>query len=336
MIKLKKQNESYTKVVGCDYSMSMELSDEFSYMDDNYQFKPSYKYGGWDGKIRLFNRKTNCVPIGLTPLLIKYFKDTDVDFEVDDSLKEKGPKLSSQFIEKFCDKVLKIPEDYDKRDYQLKAVQEMIHHKKLVGVSSTGSGKSFIFYLFVNLLQFISKQDDNKVLILVPTISLVNQMANDFQEYSENFCDFSQYVHKIGGNNKGQKDTDKPITISTWQSLMRMPTEFFEDYNVIITDECLHPDTLITMGNGESKKIIDVKEGDIVLTLNEETKEMEKNKVIKQHKNLFHSQSEKRYKIKTDDDKELIITGNHKVYTSNGYKRVDELEEGEEIISLTE
>jgi superfamily II DNA or RNA helicase len=71
----------------------------------------------------------------------------------------------------------------------------------------------------------------HRTLIIVPTISLVHQMAGDFVDYG---CD-PDMIYKIQGG--VDKNTSKPICISTWQSLQKQPKEWFDQFRVVIGDE---------------------------------------------------------------------------------------------------
>ena len=83
-----------------------------------------------------------------------------------------------------------------------------------------------------------SLPDGQKILITVPTISLVSQLFSDFKDYSVNSnWDVDGNVHTIIGGSK--KNTDKSIIISTWQSLHTIKdSEYFEQFGAIIGDEC--------------------------------------------------------------------------------------------------
>jgi superfamily II DNA or RNA helicase len=71
-----------------------------------------------------------------------------------------------------------------------------------------------------------------RTLILVPTTSLVSQLASDFADYG---FDSDTFVHRVyAGQDKG---STKPITISTWQSVYKLPKEFFSQFDVVIGDE---------------------------------------------------------------------------------------------------
>ena len=64
---------------------------------------------------------------------------------------------------------------------------------------------------------------DKKILILVPTTSLVEQMYSDFIDYGWS----DKYVHRIYSGH--ERTTDKPVVVSTWQSLYKLPKKYFEE-----------------------------------------------------------------------------------------------------------
>ena len=71
-----------------------------------------------------------------------------------------------------------------------------------------------------------------KILLVVPTTSLVEQMYKDFLDYGWNA---DSYCHRIYSGK--EKSNDAPVTITTWQSVYKLDRSFFEDYGVIIGDE---------------------------------------------------------------------------------------------------
>ena len=111
------------------------------------------------------------------------------------------------------------------RDYQLDAFVHAVRERRALLLSPTASGKSFIIYL---LVRYYAK----RTLILVPTTSLVSQLASDFADYG---FKSDALVHRVyAGQDKG---STKPITISTWQSIYKLPKEFFSQFDVVIGDE---------------------------------------------------------------------------------------------------
>ena len=147
-------------------------------------------------------------------------------FDVDPKLEEIQPWLRED-TEKFI-RSLKLP--FTARDYQVTAINHAVKHRRALLVSPTGSGKSLILYS-------IARYYKKKTLIIVPTISLVSQMISDFREYSKEdpSFDVDKMCHPIfAGQDKVSK---KPIIVSTWQSIYKMPKEFFKDFEVVMGDE---------------------------------------------------------------------------------------------------
>ena len=128
---------------------------------------------------------------------------------------------ANQFIE-----ALKLP--IQPRDYQIKGFVDAIRLKRMVIVSPTASGKSLLLYLITRFI----KLNHTKGILIVPTTSLVEQMYSDFQNYGwnvEKYC-HRQYQGK-------EKNTDKFLTITTWQSVYNLPKEYFEQFDFVLGDE---------------------------------------------------------------------------------------------------
>lgn len=215
--------------ISCQESVSRELSEHFTYLTPNYQFNPKYKKGIWDGKIRLYNRKTQNIYRGLIHKIKDFCDDREYEFVYEE---EAANEFSAYEAKEFCDS-LALP--FETREYQLEAFIYAVRNRRAVLRSPTGSGKSLIIYLCSRKFLSMGKK---KGLIIVPTINLVNQMYSDFEDYG---YDVKSFVHPVYGDltAKGNtKDTDKPITISTWQSLKEMPASYFESFDFIIGDEC--------------------------------------------------------------------------------------------------
>lgn len=213
-----------------DISVWECLRKRFTFHVKNWFFSPkSTRRGGtWDGKICLL-KGDGSVPIGLLDIIIdeiipKYELKAKVTF--DNRLNYNRDK-----IEGWVDS-LNLP--FEPRDYQFRAFFDSICKRVNGVVSITGSGKSLIIYLLARFFQKINKQ----VLIIVPTIQLVDQMFDDFYDY--NFTDIDKYVQKIKAGMT--KEFKSPIVISTWQSIspkqFKLTTEHFAGIGAVIVDEC--------------------------------------------------------------------------------------------------
>ena len=103
--------------------------------------------------------------------------------------------------------------------------------------------------------------------------------------------------------------------------------------NVLIVDECLHPDTEITMFDGSKKRISDIDIGDLVKTINEETGLIENKEVEHVHYNL--NKGQQMYELEMENGDVIKITGNHKVKLVSGeWKKVEDLSMKDEIINI--
>lgn len=215
-------NEVYVRV-SCDESISHELREFFTFHVPGYQFTPQFRAKLWDGKIRLFDLRNRQIYRGLVPYIAKFCEERDYEWEYDNEIynEEFSIKEAQDFIKR-----LNLPDKYIPRDYQLEAFIHAIRTKRALLLSPTASGKSLIIYL---ILRYANAR---KSLIIVPTVSLVSQLASDFDDYG--FIS-DKYVHRIFAGQ--DKQTDKPITISTWQSLYKLPKEYFEQFELVVGDE---------------------------------------------------------------------------------------------------
>lgn len=224
-ITLKKVNDVYLKVI-CDTDIAYELSEYFTFMVPGAKFNPKVQNKIWDGKIRLFNLLTKRIYAGLK-LHIELFareRGYEVDYEDANEFAEE------QFSEADALEFIKgLGLKYEPRDYQLAAFVHGVRTKRSLLLSPTASGKSLMIYL---LSRYYYNQG-NRVLIVVPTTSLVHQMASDFGDYSG--LDPEKFCHKIHSGE--EKDSNKPFTITTWQSIYQLPKEWFDQFQMVIGDE---------------------------------------------------------------------------------------------------
>lgn len=214
-----KFDETYNKIT-CEDSTAHELADYFTFFVPGYKFMPAYKNKFWDGKIRLFNKMNGLLYGGLNNYVDKFCKERGylIDYADDFNAIEFSLKEANEFVEK-----LNLP--LKPREYQLEAFTHAVRNRRALLLSPTASGKSFIIYLLVRLY-------NTKTLIIVPTTSLVHQLYSDFKEYGYNS---DKNVHKIYAGQ--DKQTDMPVTITTWQSIYKMNKEWLKQFNVVIGDE---------------------------------------------------------------------------------------------------
>ena len=223
-------NESFTELDTEDFEFIQKMKNTLSVYVEGYKFDPRFKIGVWDGKKhfwKIHNEKLYFTK-GLVQYILDDLEEQNIPYTYD-KISENYP-ITEEELKKFI-KSLDIP--FEPYDYQFSAVLASIKEKRLVLRSSTSSGKSLIIYI---VLRYLHSKGFNSVLV-VPSINLVDQMYTDFIDYGWN--DIYKFVKQIGGEHKSSKElSEKPIIISTWQSLMRISKEEFEIFDCIIVDEC--------------------------------------------------------------------------------------------------
>jgi len=228
-ILINKVNEVYAKITA-EKSILKEASEYFTFFVPGYQFVPAYRNRIWDGRIRLLNLQTSQLYIGLLPYFEVFCKERNYTFEYQDSLDfedEYSVYHAKKFIESLD--IHSRGEPIEIREHQLNAYIHAMQKRRALLVSPTASGKSLIIYL---LFRQLHHYQNLKGLVIVPTTSLVEQLYSDFGDYNNGEM---VNVHRIYQGK--EKESDKPLIISTWQSLYKMPKEYFEQFDYIIGDE---------------------------------------------------------------------------------------------------
>ncbi|NBQ93356.1 MAG: DEAD/DEAH box helicase [Micrococcales bacterium] len=217
---IKRLDEVYVKI-NCERSMAAELSEYFTFYVPGYKFMPAFRNKLWDGKIRLFNTQNHTLYAGLIDYVKKFASEREYKCEVSDNL-----ELETEFsIKEATDFINKLNIPFQVRDYQLNSFIRCVRKNRALLVSPTASGKSLIIYL-------LTRYYNAKTLIIVPTISLVTQLSKDMEDYG---YDSDKYIYQIMAG--VDKNPDKQIVISTWQSIYKLKDDWFDQFDVVIGDE---------------------------------------------------------------------------------------------------
>ena len=225
---ISKKNEVYL-IVETDKGVARELSDFFTFEVPGAKFMPQYRNRMWDGKIRLYSLQTGEIYFGLLPYIEEFAKRNEIEIKYEENVNGQQ-ELGDGELDIFVGRVS--PQSKGKtleiRDYQMDAFTHAVRTNRSLLLSPTASGKSLIIYL---LAVWYAMKTEKNVLILVPTTSLVEQMYTDFVDYG--FKE-SMMQKKYQGYSK---NITKPVTISTWQSIYKMPKKWFEQFGCVLGDE---------------------------------------------------------------------------------------------------
>jgi superfamily II DNA or RNA helicase len=222
MIGVDPLNAAYVRLTG-DFE---PVRDWLAFEAPGARFHPAYRKmrNGervWDGKTRLVSSE-GVIRAGLLPRVQEWAAKKGVRL---DYTPDTAPwTYTEDDVLKLFDKI-DVPDQFEHRDYQIRSIVSALTHERRLFLSPTASGKSMVIYLLTQW--FLNK----KTLIVVPRVGLVHQMAADFIDYG---CD-PNLIHKI--HEGSAKESDRPITIATYQSIIRLPDSWFKQFKMFIGDE---------------------------------------------------------------------------------------------------
>ena len=168
--------------------------------------------------------------LGLLPYVRRFLSEQGHKIQYDSSLIP-PQKFDKKITTKFVRSLEK--GKFRTRDYQIDAIHNILTNESGRGLilSPTGSGKSFIIYALIRY--YLKILNDKKILLIVPTTNLVEQMYNDFADYGW-FPD--EHCHKLYAG--ADKNTSREVVISTWQSIYKLDKRYFSQFGAVFVDEC--------------------------------------------------------------------------------------------------
>ena len=226
---IKDLNESFCKIIfeenEDEINLKIKITNLLSVYVDGYQFTPAFRAGFWDGKKHFWKIKdgTLIFPKGLVTSLIQKLKKDNYNVKYN---YETYNNISEKELNNFI-KSLNLP--FKPYDYQKTAVLKCLNEGRKICVMATSSGKTLSEYILIRYLQ----KQNLKGLLIVPNVSLVKQIVNDFKEYGIQEKEFDNFHVIYAGK---AKHFEKQVTISTWQSLYKSP-ELFSALDYICIDE---------------------------------------------------------------------------------------------------
>lgn len=215
-----------------------------------YRFMPRFKLTNWNGKFDYFNN--GIIDFGLWQECYKCCQEYGYPFNVIN--KENFPRDNKITLEDVTTFVKDFFKDHKLKgqpfvpyEHQIEAVFKMLKHRYGTIEVATSGGKSLIFSIMVFYL--LRKKPNTKVLLIVPSISLVTQFYDDMIDYNlgfekENKNPVELNIQEIMSDKPRKvRDGKEPnVYIGTYQSLINWGTQelepnFFKQFNVVMVDE---------------------------------------------------------------------------------------------------
>ncbi len=225
---ISKSNEVFLKIK-TEPHIEYELRDHFKFDVPNAKFMPQYRGRNWNGEIHLYDMRSKQIYAGLLDKIVSFCKQYNYTYEFEENKFYGQPfeineEISLEGVKGYMQSICV----HTPRSYQVEGVYDALRHNRKLLISPTASGKSLMIYSLVRY--YVDRNE--KILLVVPTTSLVEQMYKDFQDYG---WDAETYCHRIYSGR--ERTNEYPVTITTWQSIYKLERSFFEEYGVIIGDE---------------------------------------------------------------------------------------------------
>lgn len=306
--------ENLFKLISMEEQIQFELDNEYF---QQTQLEIQDETNEWKSIKGLIKKQANSIELKINNSQKIICADSHlIQLESDNLIKASELKVSqklknTQNVENIITSITQLPKQLDVFDLEIDSGNHLyqcangfIHHNTLLTAA---------IVKYANMLNM-------KTITIVPSSSLLKQTYDYIK----------QFEIPVGRYGNGKKENAKNI-VATWQTLQN-DKSFIRDFECIIWDECLHPSSKIKMFDDSEKTIETIKIGDLVKTLNEDSKEVEIKQVLNIHKNLKKSENQKMFKLTLEDDSVIELTGNHEVMTQFGWKRTDELTLEDDIL----
>lgn len=287
------------------------LREKTSYRVAGYQHTTAYQEGRWDGKKYLLTyskaEKVFKAPAGLAEKIVGIIENNGIKWELTDL--RIYPKYNLEF-----NQVTGL------RPYQQEALALATEEYGITKSIGRGiikipprGGKTLIASAIVARLGV-------RTLFIVPSQLLLYQSQKALSKALET---------EIGILGDGVWEPSN-ITVSTAQTLLakRNTPEYHNVINnvdLMLVDECFPAGTII-----DERPIESIKVGEYVTSYNENTKKIEKQKVI----NIFRNKCKQLVIIKTDN-KVLTCTPTHPIFTQTGWKNAIDLTTSDMVLYTT-
>ena len=232
-IYIEKVNEAYIKI-HADLGYRKELWEYFTFKAKNYIYDRRYLNGWWSGDIHIMDAKKSTLYLGILGKVQEFARARGYTLELDPKLTPEPLEFTAAMARRFIES-LDIHHDglpIAPRDHQIEALVKAVRDRRGFYLLSTGSGKTYIDYVLIRWYLALGL----KGLIVVPTTGLCTQLRADFVDYSShNGWDVDAHLHMVYSGQ--ERDSPKPVVVSTWQSAVKREDSYLESFEFLIGEE---------------------------------------------------------------------------------------------------
>jgi superfamily II DNA or RNA helicase len=203
-----------------DKSIFQLIDSVSSFYVANYIYTTKFKEGKWDGRRRLFDRRNFTFPLGLLNDVIEKLEEEFIEYEVTD-LQSITEDWRSLFQESRVEWL---------REYQKKAVRDIITQERCILKAPSGSGKTEVA---IGLVHSISPPGEP-----IPTLFLTHR-RDLARQTVERFCERigEKFVGLYGMGSRELKEITIGVVPSVANNLRNL-SSFLNQRKILISDEC--------------------------------------------------------------------------------------------------
>ena len=197
---------------------------------DSWRFNPLVKKGIWDGYVS-YIKDDKWIPAGLWRHVMLICKEYKFDLKLNGIQRLFDRNINAESFEEWALEFFE-GSKFTPRDYQVETAFNILKFRRCLAELATSAGKTLISFLTVAYL--LEKEKAEKILFIVPNVSLVVQAHEDFHEYNNK----NRIKLKIQQIYAGKKiKSDRNVVIGTYQSLVKKQKDYFQQFDAIIVDE---------------------------------------------------------------------------------------------------
>jgi len=197
---------------------------------ENWRFHPLVKKGLWDGYIS-YIKDDKWIPAGLWREVMTICKEYNYELKINGITNLFDRNIQAESFETWAIDFFE-GSKITPRDYQIDAAFNILKFRKCLAELATSAGKTLISFLTIAYM--IEKKKAERILFIVPNVSLVVQASEDFLEYNWQ----NRVPIKVQQIYSGQKvRPGRNVVIGTYQSLVKKDKEYFSQFDAVIIDE---------------------------------------------------------------------------------------------------
>jgi len=198
---------------------------------EGWRFHPLVKKKLWDGYISYI--KGNKIPSGLWKEVLDIGQEFGFNINISGVKRLFNDNIEEKEFTEWVNEFFAEDSKFQPRDYQIDAAFKILKYQRCLAELATSAGKTLISFMVIAYLIEVLKK--KKILFIVPNVSLVIQATEDFNEY--NIKDrIPLKIQQIYAGVKIKNSSN--IVVGTYQSLVKKNAEYYEEFDVVMVDEC--------------------------------------------------------------------------------------------------